>query len=184
MLGIARKLKLFVATARPGQLPVGVLARLTCLGKRWFIYVRRGLSRVERNYVLAHEIAEYLLRDEVFTDGDAREYAANVLCLSLLCPTSEFCAAVRTFGRNFAQLGEHFSCPQWVAVLRFGHLHNHPIAVVRRGQIIRTGPWGVVDDSEIWKVVRRRRGARGNLVRLTDVDSPMFAVWFDDDEAA
>lgn len=146
----------------------GYLARVH---ERWIICVRKGLSRERLRFVIAHELAEYTLRDVI---DERVEDACNAVAAALLAPRRPFLSRVRAVGHDWAQLALPFGMTETSAALRAGEAEGLPLAVVAK--IVRTrGPDEFVWPAESTLRAWARRPPPG-LAKATLRDDPKRVV--------
>lgn len=99
----------------------------------WIIYLRQKLPRERARFAIAHELAEWALRDLI---DEHIEDACNAVAAAILMPRRAFLRAVRARGVDLAQLALDFAVDQTSAALRLGEVER-PVAVRRPG-LVRT----------------------------------------------
>ncbi len=130
-----------------GQIPRD--AYLARVYDRWFICVRKGLSRERIRFAVAHELAEHALRGQVAEDI---EQACNAIAAAVLAPRRAFTRRMNEVGQDWEQLALPFGMTQTAAALRAGEAHDMPLAVVSKIVRVR-GPEAFVWPAE--ETVRR-----------------------------
>ena len=136
-------------------------AALARVGSEWRIYIRRGLSRRAKLWLVWHEVAELALRLERYECADVEE-CADRLAAAMRMPARAFRLAVRTCGDDWSELAEAFDVAETSAALRWGEVFDEPLALVAPRRELRTrgAPW-------VWPDVSRATppGARRDVLR-------------------
>ena len=151
-------------------------ARLEPAGDGWRIIVRKGLSRERARFAVAHELAEWALRDEI---DERIEDACNVIAAAILAPRRAFLRRSREVGKlAFDELASPFGISQTTAALRSAEVSIFPLAIDCPGALHLRGP-----DDWVWGTSTQIRGwARGTprpglqKVRITDEPRHMALV--------
>lgn len=89
---------------------------------------RRG-TPAERNFAIAHELAEWWLRRDGY-EGERIEEVADAVAAALVAPRLAFAAAVREHGHDYPALAELFCATESLVALRVGEVIGNPIALV------------------------------------------------------
>jgi len=144
------------------------------------IRVARKRSRVAHNWLVAHELAEFVCARTVPDEGRA-ERLANRLAAALVTPRRAFLAAVREHGPDIELLAALFTCSQLTVALRVGEVFDWPVAVIGGLFVPRAGPAHLPPTPVLRDHVARALdgavlppGLR--IVRLTDSPNPLVAV--------
>lgn len=127
------------------------------------------------NFAVAHELAEWGLRDLLRYDGPhaEKEQAANYVAAALLAPRPTVRRAYTHFGENLRTLAKAFGLSQTSAQLRLAEVEGDERAVVTKtgNVILRTQgafPWadvpivGVAQGKERWKGLAKAK-LRGGI---------------------
>lgn len=116
----------------------------------WHIKIRRKLPMWLYLWLLAHELAEYLLGELVQYQNEDREQYANALAAELLMPQEAMRSHLGVLDLAGA---EEFHVDPACYALRWGELTGHPVAVLSPGKVHRRGPgWG--DDADVRRLAR------------------------------
>lgn len=135
-LRVARRLGLHVMTIHAGSLPGD--AALARVWDEWRIYLRRNLRPEQAQFAIAHEIAEWHLRQQQTANV---EDLADRIAAALLVPRRAFQRIARA--PEWARLARRLRVTQPFAALRWGEVTLEPTAVVSpRGVRTRGAPWG------------------------------------------
>lgn len=123
----------------------------------WHIQVRRRLPLLLYFWVLAHELAEYVLQVVQPYDGEDRERYANALAAAIVLPKELLAGFLGE--RLDLELAEVLNVDPACLALRWAELTGQPVAVVSPGRVHQRGDgWG--DDTHT------RRMARGLALPL------------------
>lgn len=144
------------------------------------IRVARKRSRVAHNWLVAHELGEFVCARTV-PDEERIERLASRLAASLVIPRRAFLSAVREHGTDLELLAALFTCSQVTVVLRVGEVFDWPVAVVGGLFVPRAGPAHLPPTPALREQVARALGGAQlptglRVVRLTDASDPLVAV--------
>jgi len=93
------------------------------------IYYRSRLPPQRRDFVVAHELAHWALRDSAGGELET-EAACDSLAAALIAPRAAFLKVVARHGAHFTRLAKAFACSESLAALRFGETTLEPLALV------------------------------------------------------
>src|SRR5690606_673439 len=112
--------------ALPVEVCPGLRARaaLARVGASWRVYVRRRVYGSTLRWLVAHELAEWLLRCEGCR-SERVEGLADALAARLIAPRRAAARALRA-GLDFPELADAFDVTQSCAVLRRGEVEGTP----------------------------------------------------------
>lgn len=102
---------------------------LVRVGPQVRIYYRSRLSQQQRDFVVAHELAHWALRDRAGNEVET-EIACDALAAALIAPRAAFLKVVAKHGARFTRLAKAFACSESLAALRFGETTLEPLALV------------------------------------------------------
>lgn len=115
-------------------------ARLEPVGDGWTIRVRRRLPPQRAAWAVAHELAEWALRDR---HDEEAERSADLLAACLLMPRPAVLEAVAVVGRDLAALAAAFVTTETAVALRLAEIDDTPTLVVSRSWAwVRGAPFG------------------------------------------
>lgn len=157
---------------------------LVTLGNEVTIQIRGKVSLERKRFALAHEIAEWALRDIV---DEQIETACDALAAALLAPRRAFLRAAYAVGEtNFEQLAFSFGLTQTAAALRSAETGGFALALLRPGLLRVRGPdnfvWGSEAEMKRWAAGTPRPGLR--KVPITDDDRRTALVVDDEQQLA
>jgi len=162
-------------------------ATLARLNDTWRIFVRRGLSLPETNFLIGHELAHWALRREGYQlEEPDEELAANYLGAALVAPSRSVIAAVKQVGTDPAELAEVFDATQTLLMLRLGEATGRELALVRPGLIRVRGQLSFVwpDERTIVRWAKGKPPQGLAKTRLTDDRNRVALVVEDLDDIA
>lgn len=133
----------------------------------WVVYLRTGRwSVVRARWLLAHELAEWLLEREGYDRPDV-EAVADALAARLLAPWRAVRLALGA-GLEAHELALAFGATQSCALLRQGEVTGIPTALVTPARIhVRGSEWGWSDERGIRALASADRPGIAK-VRITD----------------
>lgn len=144
----------------------GKAARLTRTGSGWRIAARPGLSLPDVRWLVAHELAEWLLERDGYR-GDDAEAVADGLAARLIAPRRAMQAALR-WGLTVTELADAFGATQSCVLLRQAEVAGAPTALVTPVRVyVRGDVWAWPNESEVRRLVIEPRPGLAK-VRLTD----------------
>lgn len=117
------------------------------LGGEVVIHYRAGLAPQRERFVVAHEAAHGLRRQQHGSLEDV-EARADLLAACLLAPRPAFLKLVRRFGHSVYDLAHALGCSQAVALLRLGEVTGRPVRLLGPRERVRGEPF-------VWPDVRR-----------------------------
>lgn len=135
-----------IRRVRPSDLKS--FAALARVQGRWLIYVRRNLRPSGINFLVGHELAEWLYRE---TDDPDVERACDALAAALVAPRR---ALLKIYRRpdDLHDVADALVCSETCAALRIGEALDEPIAVVAPTHIHTRPPdWRWPPESELRK---------------------------------
>jgi hypothetical protein len=170
---IAATLGLPVIVVPPAALPcAGALVRV---GEEWRIYVRARLSREQLRFTLAHELAEWRLKELDYRGGDV-EQVADRLGAAILAPRQLVRELLRE-DRRFPALARALRSDESLAALRAAEVTGEPTALVSpRSVRVRGEPWGWPGELEIRRLARAGSVAPRGVRRVRLRDDPARVV--------
>lgn len=131
-------------------------AALARVGSSWRFYVRNPRTERATEWLVWHELAEWILDRDGYREPDV-EAAADRLAAALRAPRPAFLRAIRASGRSLPELAKAFGTSESSAALRFGEVALVPLALVapRRPVRVRGVPdsW-VASEAQIVRLVR------------------------------
>jgi hypothetical protein len=143
------------------------------LPKQRQIWLREGLSAVQAEFVLAHELAEFALHELGYQEPD-KDQQCDAIAARLVCPRTAFQRAIRAVGDDLPQLANGFLTTQSVAALRLGETTGRPVVLITERHVHARG-----DAFEWGTVTQIRRAARvgvPGLERRDLTDAPRRVV--------
>lgn len=129
-----------------------VTARLARTPGGYTIHLRPGLPTVDARWLVAHEIAEWLLEQEDYREADA-ESVADALAARLIAPRRAIREALR-WGVEVPELAEACGSTQSCALLRQSEVSGAPTALVTPARIyVRGDEWGWPGETDVRRLV-------------------------------
>lgn len=101
-------------------------AALARVGTKWRIYLRRGLTAAEINFLVGHELAEWFYRDQ---RDPHIERACDALAAALVAPRQAVASRYR-MPSDVRALADELGCSDTCAALRVGEALRTAVAVV------------------------------------------------------
>lgn len=130
------------------------------------INLRHGLSPTQLRWLVAHELAEWILEREDYREPDA-EVVAEALAARLIAPRRAVVAALR-WGLDVPELAEAFVAPQSSVLLRRAEVSEAPTALVTPARVyVRGGEWGWPGEEEVRRLAAEPRPGLAK-VQITD----------------
>lgn len=155
-LALARRL---LGISHPVRRAHGLLtnAALARVHSEWRIYLRHGLSDRARDWLVSHELGEWLLTREGYSEGDSEEMADRIGA-ALRAPRKAFSIAARSTGANWAELADAFGTSESSAALRWGEVVGDPLALIapRRPVRVRGAAWTWPAEPTLRRLARTR----------------------------
>jgi hypothetical protein len=156
--------------ARRGIVEVpGIRAPAVFVGNRSEILVRRGLTPGALSFVVAHELAEWLLERDHWIEDD-RESQCDHIAATLTAPGAALRAAFKAVGRDLPAIARAFRTTESIVALRTGEVTSTPVALAMPHRIRYAGdPWGWPSEDRL-RLIARGRLSVGEIERtpLTD----------------
>jgi hypothetical protein len=144
----------------------GNAARLTRTAKGWVLAVQRGGSVTQTRWLIAHELAEWLLERDGYREEDV-EAVADALAARLIAPRRAVRQALR-YGMAVPDLAEAFGATQSCVLLRQAEVAGAPTALITPMRVyVRGDVWAWPSESEVRRLVAEPRPGLAK-VRLTD----------------
>lgn len=129
-----------------------VAARLARTSDGWTIHLRPGRSPEEARWLVAHELAEWILEREGYRNADA-EAVADALAARLIAPRRAMREALR-WGVEVPELAQAFGATQSCVLLRQAEVSGAPTALVTPARIyVRGNEWGWPDETNVRRLV-------------------------------
>lgn len=98
------------------------------LGSPWVLYLRPCIPRRQRKWAVAHEIAEWLLRN--LRDEPHIEQLADRLAAALIAPRQAYLAFHRVHGLDLAKQAKAFDTTESCMARRFGEATGTPSLLI------------------------------------------------------
>lgn len=144
-----------------------VAARLTKTPGGWRIYIRPGHSVVQSRWLVAHELAEWLLEINGYRDADT-ETTADALAARLIAPRRAMRHALQC-GLQVGQLATAFAATQSCALLRQAEVSGRPTALITPARVyVRGSEWVWPSDNGVRLLVTEEPRFGLAQVRITD----------------
>jgi len=104
-------------------------AAVARIGDVWRIYIRSDLTERERNFSIAHELAEWLIARRGLGDADT-EQSADAMAAAILVPKPFALKACGVRGAKWSQLARDFRASESCAALRYGEVTGEPLVLL------------------------------------------------------
>lgn len=132
----------------------------------WRINVRSTKSPTEARWLVAHELAEWMLEREGYREPDA-EAVADALAARLIAPRRAMREAIR-WGLDVPELAEAFGATQSCVLLRQAEVSGAPTALVTPARIyVRGDEWLWPGEDDVRSLATEPRPGLAK-VRITD----------------
>lgn len=118
----------------------------------WYIQVKRKLHVVDLTWAIAHELAEWLLRQVLAVIDENIEQIANTLAAALILPREVMLPHIHE-PPNFVLAPAHCVTPSCFA-LRWAEVSGEPVMVVSPSGVHRRGDIWTLDDGEARRLAR------------------------------
>lgn len=151
-------------------------AALARVGDSWRVYLRRGLSTEQAKFGLAHELAEWHLRQLDYQEHDIED-VADRLAAALVAPAPAFRRLVRT-GGDWLAVAQRLQSTESLVALRYGEVIGEPLALVARRVRVRGPETFVWPPEDVIRRAARRKQPGLGLRRAALRDDPHRVVLF------
>jgi hypothetical protein len=135
------------------------------------LHVRDGLPRTAESYLIAHELAEYVLGRRLLQD-ELIEQRCDELAAALLAPAAAVRRALAVCGRSLPLLAEGLGTTQSIALLRLGEVTGTPLALVTPAKVhVRGSEYGWPGEAQL-RVIAGHGTPVAGLERSVLTDAP------------